>query len=83
MLLMENVAASSPFWPISTGLSLLHITVIDCHSIFSMGIGYTDVHLLASALLDKRAALWARDKRLQAAAEKAGARMHIATSLSN
>jgi predicted nucleic acid-binding protein len=47
--------------------------MIGQHGIFSMGIGYTDAHLLASVLLDQRAALWTRDKRLRAAAEKAGA----------
>ncbi|RUM06123.1 type II toxin-antitoxin system VapC family toxin [Rhizobium chutanense] len=52
------------------------MTMIDRHGIFSMGIGYTDAHLLASILLDRRAALWTRDKRLQAAAEKAGASLH-------
>ncbi|MBB3391022.1 hypothetical protein FHT82_003794 [Rhizobium sp. BK275] len=50
--------------------------MIDRHGIFGMGIGYTDAHLLASILLDRRAALWTRDKRLQAAAEKAGASLH-------
>lgn len=50
--------------------------MIDRHSIFSMGIGYTDAHLLASVLLDQRASLWTRDKRLRAAAEKAGAELH-------
>jgi predicted nucleic acid-binding protein len=51
--------------------------MIDQHGIFSMGIGYTDAHLLASVLLDQRAALWTRDMRLRAAAEKAGASLHI------
>ena len=50
--------------------------MIDRHGIFSMGIGYTDAHLLASVLLDGRAALWTRDRRLRAAAEKAGALLH-------
>nr|WP_234892129.1 type II toxin-antitoxin system VapC family toxin [Sinorhizobium meliloti] len=50
--------------------------MIDRHAIFSMGIGYTDAHLLASVLLDQRMALWTRDKRLRAAAEKAGASLH-------
>ncbi|MGR9249539.1 type II toxin-antitoxin system VapC family toxin [Rhizobium leguminosarum] len=49
------------------------MTMIDRHGIFSMGIGYTDAHLLASILLEQRAALWTRDKHLQAAAERAGA----------
>lgn len=59
------------------------MTVIDRHSIFSMGIGYTDVHLLASVLLDQSAALWTRDKRLQAAAERVGASMYIPVNLPN
>ena len=53
------------------------MTMIDRYGIFSMGIGYTDAHLLASVLLEQRAALWTRDKRLRAAAEKAGAPLHI------
>lgn len=52
------------------------MTIIDRHSIFSMGIGYTDAHLLTSTLLDKRSSLWTRDKRLAAAAQKVGAALH-------
>lgn len=59
------------------------MTMIDHHGVFSMGIGYTDAHLLASVLLDQRAALWTRDKRLRAAAEKAGASLYVPVNLSN
>jgi predicted nucleic acid-binding protein len=59
------------------------MTMIDRHGIFSMGIGYTDAHLLASVLLDQRATLWTRDKRLQAAAKKTGASLHIPASTPN
>ncbi|MBX4906538.1 MULTISPECIES: type II toxin-antitoxin system VapC family toxin [Rhizobium] len=52
------------------------MVMIDRHNIFSMGIGYTDAHLLASVLLDRRAALWTRDKRLQGAAGKAGVSLY-------
>lgn len=52
------------------------MTMINRHGIFSMDIGYTDAHLLASVLLDQRAALWTGDKRLRAAAEKAGVTLH-------
>ena len=52
------------------------MTIIDRHSIFSMGIGYTDAHLLTSTLLDQRSSLWTRDKRLAAAAQKVGAALH-------
>ena len=51
-------------------------TMIDRHSILSMGIGYTDAQLLASTLLDGRSSLWTRDKRLTVAAQKAGAMLH-------
>lgn len=52
------------------------MTIIDRHSIFSMGIGYTDAHLLTSTLLDRRSSLWTRDKRLAAAAQKVGAALY-------
>jgi len=47
---------------------------IDRHRLYGIGIGYVDVHLLASARLSAGASLWTRDKRLQAAAEKFGLR---------
>jgi predicted nucleic acid-binding protein len=59
------------------------MTLIDRHSIFGMGIGYTDAHLLASALIDRRSTLWTRDKRLAAAAQKAGASLHVPMNTSN
>ena len=59
------------------------MVMIDRHGIFSMGVGYTDAHLLASVLLDKRASLWTRDKRLRIAAEKAGAALHLPVSMPN
>ncbi len=48
------------------------MVMIDRFAIFNMGIGYTDAHLMASILLDGTAVLWTRDRRLMAAAEKAG-----------
>ena len=59
------------------------MVMIDQHSIFSMGIGYTDAHLLASALIDRRSILWTGDKRLAAAAQKAGASLHVSINTSN
>lgn len=52
------------------------MTLIERHSVFSMGIGYTDAHLLASVLLDQRTSLWTRDKRLKLAALNAGAALY-------
>jgi predicted nucleic acid-binding protein len=59
------------------------MTMIERHGLFSMGIGYADAHLLASVLLDRGSALWTRDKRLRAAAEKAGATLHRSTATTN
>lgn len=57
--------------------------MIDRHSIFSMGIGYTDAQLLASILLYPQSALWTRDKRLATAARKAGASLYVPISAPN
>jgi hypothetical protein len=59
------------------------MTMVDRHGIFSMGIGYTDAQLLASVLLEQRTALWTRDRRLRAVAEKAGASLYMPANLSN
>ena len=45
---------------------------IEHHALHGKGIGYVDVHLLASVALTQGASLWTRDKRLQAAADDLG-----------
>lgn len=42
------------------------------HALHGKGIGYLDVHLLASVALTEGAKIWTRDKRLQAVAEGLG-----------
>lgn len=59
------------------------MTMIERHRLFSMGIGYTDAQLVASVLLDQRSALWTGDKRLQAAAQKAGAALYLPDGILN
>jgi predicted nucleic acid-binding protein len=44
--------------------------LIDRRSLFGLGIGYVDVHLLAAVQLTPNASLWTRDKRLAAVAEQ-------------
>jgi predicted nucleic acid-binding protein len=51
---------------------------IESHSLSGSGIGYVDLHLLASTRLDKGSSLWTRDKRLLEVAQ----RLKMATSLS-
>jgi predicted nucleic acid-binding protein len=46
--------------------------LIEGRSLFGLGIGYVDVHLLASALLSDDASLWTRDRRLNDVAQRLG-----------
>lgn len=45
---------------------------LDHHRLMGRGIGYVDVHLLASAALGGDVRLWTRDRRLAAAAAELG-----------
>jgi len=45
--------------------------LVDRHRLFGTGLGWIDVHLLASAKLSKQP-LWTADRRLRAAALKVG-----------
>lgn len=60
--------------PVATHDEIL--AMIERYALFGMGIGYADAHLLASTLLEPGTALWTRDRRLNAAALKAGALLH-------
>lgn len=45
--------------------------VLNRFQLYGMGIGYVDLHLLASTLLTKETSIWTRDKRLRQTCEKA------------
>lgn len=45
---------------------------IEERSLYGVGIGYIDAHLLAAAMLTPGALLWTRDKRLTTASKKLG-----------
>ena len=47
------------------------MALIERERLYGLGIGYVDVHLLASARL-AQAVLWTRDRRLNAVAERLG-----------
>jgi predicted nucleic acid-binding protein len=64
--LMRNL----PHAKIATHDEVLH--VIESHGLAGFGLGYVDVHLLASVLLSGGMQLWTRDKRLKAAAHDMG-----------
>ena len=46
--------------------------MIEARRLYSMGIGLTDAHLIASVLIDSPTLLWTRDKRLRKVAEGLG-----------
>ena len=62
-----------PHAQIATNKEVLHF--VDQHSLFGLGIGYIDVHLLTAVRLTAGATLWTRDKRLQGVAERFGLAM--------
>lgn len=46
--------------------------MIEARRLYSLGIGLTDAHLIASVLLDRSTLLWTRDRRLRKVAEGFG-----------
>ncbi len=62
-----QLPADLPAAPVATDPEVL--AFIEDRSLMGRGIGYVDVHLLASATLDGAAKLWTKDKRLAAAAD--------------
>ena len=46
--------------------------LIEAERLYSLGIGYVDVHLLASTRLTRDARLWTRDRRLRSVSERLG-----------
>lgn len=61
---------------VATDQEVLHF--IGTNVLFGLGIGYVDVHLLASARLTPDATLWTRDKRLHAVAKQHGLAADVA-----
>ena len=59
-----------PMVPVASPLEVMHL--IEERQIYGRGIGYVDVHLLASCLLETGTLLWTRDKRLQRVAATLG-----------
>lgn len=55
---------------------LFHL--VELRKLYRRGIGITDLHLLASALIDKSISIWTRDRRLGDIADELGLRVAIA-----
>jgi predicted nucleic acid-binding protein len=52
--------------------------MIETRRLYSLGIGLTDAHLIASIFLNSPTLLWTRDKRLRKAAEALGIHASLA-----
>jgi predicted nucleic acid-binding protein len=61
--------AHLPQAPVATDAEVLHL--IETHRLMGRGVGYIDIHLLASARLAE-STLWSLDKRLMALATDLG-----------
>lgn len=48
------------------------LAFIDRHRLMGRGVGYIDMHLLASTMLSRETRLWTRDKRLASLAAELG-----------
>jgi predicted nucleic acid-binding protein len=61
--------SSLPAVEIATHSEVMHM--VDANTLHGRGLGWIDVHLLASARLS-RVSIWTRDRRLQAASKALG-----------
>jgi len=52
--------------------------MIEARRLYSLGIGLTDAHLIASVFINSSTLLWTRDKRLRKAAEALGIHANLA-----
>ncbi len=64
--LLRNLPAAK----VATDAEVQHL--IEHHALHGRGIGYVDMHLLASVRLTSGASLWTRDRRLRQVAERLG-----------
>ena len=62
-----NLLSELPLVTIASNEEVMHL--IETHKLSGKGLGWIDVHLLTSALLDNLP-LWTRDQKLAAAAKK-------------
>ncbi|MGE0281144.1 MAG: type II toxin-antitoxin system VapC family toxin [Rhizobiaceae bacterium] len=70
--LLTNLKGLRPA-PVATEEEML--TLVESEAIFGKGLGFVDVHLLASARLEPGSSVWTRDKRLGAVARNLGLAM--------
>ncbi len=65
-----NMLGSLPSTPVVREYDILQM--IEDRRLFASGIGYTDAHILASALIASDIRIWTHDKRLHTISENLG-----------
>lgn len=73
---MLELLQDLPAAAVADGDELLRF--IESHVLHGKGIGYVDVHLLASVALTEGAKIWTRDKKLRLVAQRMGCAYHDA-----
>jgi predicted nucleic acid-binding protein len=68
--LILDALSDLPRATVATDDEVLHFT--ERNTLFGLGVGYIDAHLLAAVTLTAGSTLWTRDKRLHAVAEPLG-----------
>jgi predicted nucleic acid-binding protein len=68
--LVLGALSDLPQATVATDDEVMHF--IHRHTLFGLGVGYIDAHLLAAVALTAGSTLWTRDKRLQSVAEQLG-----------
>ena len=69
----KNALQLLPLLPMAQVAEHIEVmALVDQHCLHGCGVGYVDVHLLTTAVLQPGVRLWTRDKRLRAAAEQLG-----------
>lgn len=70
---LRSLGELSPM-PIASQEEMLE--AVELQALWGAGVGWIDVHLLASCLLAQDVRLWTRDKRLDQLAERLGLKHH-------
>ena len=75
---MEIFSRANPYWRncmdyrAPSSVTTMILSLIEREQLIALGIGYIDVHLIASVRLMAGSTLWTRDKRLHGVANRLG-----------
>ena len=73
----KKLAGIDKLWHVDVAEMYEIRSLIESHSIYSKGLGLTDVHLIASCMTSVGVQLWTRDKALARVAKSLGLHAHL------